>query len=311
MGLVLTVVWVALQSLLDSTIRSEEDIACCCDFPILAAIPDRMRDCCDKHTGAPDKRSDQVGRTVPFAAVEAYKLLRTKLHFIFADQDGCSVIGVTSSLPGEGKSITSLNLAYSMSCLSKRVLLLECDMRCPSLAEKLSLRKTPGLSEFLCGQIQADKLLQLCGETGNTQAFHFISAGRIPPNPIELLSSRRMQKIMEPLRQRYDYIILDMPSVIETADALEAAKLTDGMLMVVCRDCCDRVAFRSAIGQLSFMNARILGIVFNCASEDNVWRRSLKKHMRREARGKEVSGDLRFPQGNRTGNGEYSSSGGE
>ena len=140
-------------------------------------------------------------------------------------------------------------------------------MRSPTLAGKLPIRKTPGLSDFLSGQIQADDLLQLCGIQNDEKAFHAISAGSIPPNPIELLSSRRMSKMIDLLRQRYDYIIFDLPPVGEVGDALAAAKLTDGMLIVVRQNYCDRIALNSAIHQFAFVNTKILGIVFNCVNE--------------------------------------------
>lgn len=215
------------------------------------------------------KQVELVGGNISFAAAEAYKLLRTKLLFSFADaEDDCRVIGVSSALTGEGKSLSAVNLAYSASQLGKRVLLVDCDMRRPSLAEKLPIHKTPGLSDFLSGQIQADNLLQMCGIKDDERAFHAISAGNTPPNPMELLSSRRMQKMMDLLRQRYDYIILDLPPVGEVGDALAVAKLTDGMLLVVRQNYCDRIALNSAIRQFEFVDAKILGVVFNCITED-------------------------------------------
>ena len=95
-----------------------------------------------------------------------------------------------------------------------------------------------------------------------------ISAGSVPPNPMELLSSRRMQKMLDILRQRYDYIILDLPPVGDVGDALAVSRLTDGMLLVVRQNYCDRIALSFAIRQFAFVDARILGIVFNCTTED-------------------------------------------
>lgn len=280
-GVVLAAAWVVIRSLMDITIRGEEDITQNCKNPVLAAIPDMevhskggsyygygKKSAYDKTTGKAGKQVELVGGNISFAAAEAYKLLRTKLQFSFADEGNCRVIGVSSALTGEGKSLSSANLAYSVSQLGKRVLLVDCDMRRPSLAEKLPIRKTPGLSDFLSGQIQADKLLQLCGIKDDEQAFHAISAGSMPPNPMELLSSARMSKMLDLLRQRYDYIILDLPPVGEVGDALAVAKLTDGMLIVVRQNYCDRIALNSAIRQFEFVDAKILGIVFNCTTED-------------------------------------------
>jgi len=278
-GLVLTAAWVVLRELMDITIRTEEDIAQCCEYPVLTAVPDMeihskgsgYYGCGRKRTNNKfDDRSGKtelVGGNISFAAAEAYKLLRTKLQFSFADESDCRVIGVSSAISGEGKSMTAVNLAYSMSQLGKRVLLMDCDMRRSSLADKLPIQKTPGLSDFLSGQVQADKLLQLCGIKNEERAFHTISAGRTPPNPMELLSSVRMEKMIDRLRLNYDYIVLDLPPVGEVGDALAVAKLTDGMLLVVRQNHCDRIALNSAIRQFAFVDTRILGIVFNGTTE--------------------------------------------
>jgi len=278
-GVVLAVAWVVLQVLVDITIRTEEDIAQNCKNPVLASVPDMevhskggsyygygRTSAYDNTRGKQGKR-ELVGGNISFAAAEAYKLLRTKLLFSFADEGDCRVIGVSSALTGEGKSLSAVNLAYTTSQLGKRVLLVDCDMRRPTLADKLPIQKSPGLSDFLSGQIQSENLLQLCGIQNDERAFHAISSGRTPPNPMELLSSRRMALMIERLRQNYDYIILDLPPVGEVGDALAAAKLTDGMLIVVRQNYCDRIALNSAIRQFEFVDAKVLGIVFNATTD--------------------------------------------
>ena len=300
-GLVLSAGLVVLQELLDITVRTEEDIAQSCKHPVLAAVPDmeahtkggyyygygNKKKAYVKSGSKDNKRIELVGGNISFAAAEAYKLLRTKLQFSFVDEGDCRIIGVSSALTGEGKSLSAVNLAYTTSQLGKRVLLVDCDMRRPSLSDKLPINKTPGLSDFLTGQIQADSLIQLCGIKEDEKAFHAISAGRMPPNPMELLSSVRMEKMLDRLRAHYDYIILDLPPVGEVGDALAAAKLTDGMLIVVRQNYCDRIALNSAIRQFEFVDAKILGLVFNCISEggsgysNKYYRRYYKKYYSR------------------------------
>lgn len=279
-GLVLSCAVVVLMELLDITIRTEDDITQTCTHPVLAAVPDMGvqtkggsyygygRRPVEKGNARNPKRNELVGGNISFAAAEAYKLLRTKLLFSFADEQNCRVIGVSSALTGEGKSLSAVNLAYSMSQLGMRVLLIDCDMRRPSLAEKLPIQKTPGLSDYLSGQSPAETLIQLCGMEEDQAAFHAIAPGRTPPNPMELLSSQRMEKMVAALRKNYDYIILDLPPVGEVGDALAASKLTDGMLLVVRQNLCDRVALNTTIRQLEFVDAKILGVVFNCTTED-------------------------------------------
>lgn len=280
LGLALTVVVIVLRELMDITIRTEEDIAQACRYPVLAAVPDM-----EAHTkggyyygygnqkkprprGGKDARTvELIGGNISFAAAESYKLLRTKLQFSFADDSDSHVIGVCSALTGEGKSLSAVNLAYAMSQLGKRVLLIDCDMRRPTLSGKLPVNKTPGLSDYLAGQCAADKLIQQCGIREEEQAFHVISSGRIPPNPMELLSSAKMDKTIERLRSSYDYIILDLPPIGEVSDSMAVAKYTDGVLMVVRQDACDRVSLNAAIRQFEFVDAKILGVVFNATSE--------------------------------------------
>lgn len=281
-GFVLTAALIVLRELMDITVRTEEDIAQSTKHPILAAVPDmesqskggyyygygRQKSAYNKASLKSGKQPALVGGNISFAAAEAYKLLRTKLQFSFVDEEsGCRIIGVSSAMTGEGKSLSAVNLAYTTSQLGMRVLLIDCDMRRPSLADKLPINKTPGLSDFLTGQVGGESVIQYCGIKEDQRAFHAISSGRTPPNPMELLSSMRMEKMLAQLRESYDYIILDLPPVGEVGDALAAAKLTDGMLVVVRQDYCDRIALNSAIRQFEFVDAKILGLVFNCASE--------------------------------------------
>ena len=281
-GLVLTSLLVMLREYLDITIRTEDDIGRCCPHPVLTSVPDmeahskggyyygygNARKAYEKAGSKEPKQVELVGGNISFAAAEAYKLLRTKLQFSFADENNCRVVGVSSALAGEGKSLSAVNLAYTTSLLGKRVLLIDCDMRRSSVSDKLPVKRAPGLSDFLSGQSMADKLIQLCGVRDDERAFHVIAAGRTPPNPIELLSSERMKKMLEHLRDNYDYIILDLPPVTEVSDALAVAKFTDGMLVVVRQNYCDRVVLSSAVRQFEFVDAKILGVVFNSTTEN-------------------------------------------
>ncbi len=280
LGLAVSVSAIVLYEIFDITIRAEEDIAYADKHPILAAVPDmaapskggyyygnnRKQD--NKKGAAHGKNPTMVGSEVSFAALEAYKLLRTKLQFSFADESTCHVIGVSSALSGEGKSLTAINLAYSLSQLNKRVLLIDCDMRRPSISAKLPVSKVPGLSNYLSGQIGLDLLFQYCGIPGEEQAFSVIAAGRNPPNPVELLSSSKMSKLLKNLRESYDYILLDLPPVGEVTDALAVAKETDGVLLVVRQNYCNRVVYSAAVRQFEFIESRILGVIYNCTTDN-------------------------------------------
>ena len=250
LGFAASVAVIVLRELLDTSIRAQEDIAQVCSYPVLAAIPE---------VDASDKA----------AAAEAYKLLRTKLQYSFAEPGNCRIIGISSAMTGEGKSLTAVNLAYALSQLDKRVLLMDCDMRCSSLETKLPIAGNPGLSDFLSGQTHPEGLIQPCGMKGCEKAFHVIAAGQNPPNPVELLSSDRMTRLLEKLRGVYDYVILDLPPVGNVSDALAVSGATDGILLVVRRCRCDRAALRAALQQFEFVGSRLLGIVYNCSEKNS------------------------------------------
>lgn len=275
-GFVLMAALVVLQALMDVKIHSETDIEQVCAYPVLTAIPNMEENSAEgksiAKTGKGKKKSKEpvvelVGNDISFQAMEAYKLLRTKLQFSFADEKDCHVIGVCSALSGEGKSVSAINLAYTISQMNKRVLLIDCDMRRPTVSRKLHIHKGNGLSDFLSAQIQEGSLIQMCGIKGDEEAFHVIASGRTPPNPVELLSSVRMKKLLALLREKYEYIILDLPPVGEVSDALAVADQTDGMIVVIRQNLCDRNKLAASIQQLEFLNTKILGVVFNCTEQ--------------------------------------------
>lgn len=298
-GFVLSLVIIVVLELLDITIHTEEDVTRVCSHPVLAAVPDmesrtkggyyysygkKRRSAYDKRTVGEEKKGETVGPRISFAAAEAYKLLRTKIQFSFADEGNSRVIGISSAYPSEGKSLSAVNLAYSLSELDKKVLLIDCDMRRPSVPDKLPVNKTPGLSDYLSGQSRAEDMVQKCGIPGYEDAFSVVASGRTPPNPMELLSSARMEKLLASLREVYDYIILDLPPVGEVGDALAVSKLTDGILVVVRQGLCDRIALSASIRQFEFVETKILGIVFNCITENEsnrYYKRYYKSYYRR------------------------------
>ena len=280
-GFALMAVVVVLQEAFDITVREEEDVYQVCKHPILAAVPDMSvpskggyyyygygkRRSNSKTAASNHTAPVLMGEGISFAASEAYKLLRTKLQFSFVDDSQSRVIGFSSALSGEGKSLSAVNLAFTLSQLDKKVILIDCDMRRPTLAEKMGILKFPGLSGYLTGQHGLEDMLQKCNLKKTENAFDVIAAGLNPPNPIELLSSQKMTNFLKQLRQQYDYVILDLPPVGEVSDAMAVAKEMDGILLVVRQNYCDRIVLKDAVRQFEFINARILGVVYNCTSE--------------------------------------------
>lgn len=211
----------------------------------------------------PDEEKKTFGAGMNFAASEAYRLLRTNLLFALpfsslANGETCRVVGVTSSLSGEGKSTTVLNLAYVLAESRKRVLVVEADMRLPTISRRLGLEGRAGLSNLLAGLCEAQEIVQPSGIQKN---LWVMSAGPTPPNPSELLGSERMKAVLKNVAPGFDFIVLDLPPVNEVSDALVASRLTHGIIMVVRQGYATRSSVAEAMRQLGCVDAKILGFV--------------------------------------------------
>jgi len=218
-----------------------------------------------------------MGSHLSFLASEAYKLLRTNLMFSFSDDARCRVIGLTSAARGEGKSTTAIHLAFSLAEAGKKVLLIESDLRIPSIGRTLSLCRGPGLSNYLAGMTGGvDEAIRTVGEE---EKFDVLLAGDVPPNPSELLGSHRMRELMESLKCRYEYIVVDLPPVTVVSDPLVISKLLSGIIVVVRHDYVERQDLDETIRQLQFANVRILGFVYNAsASSGSAYDRRYRNH---------------------------------
>ncbi len=202
-----------------------------------------------------------------FAGKEAYKRLRTNLQFCFTDSESCGVVGVTSSHPAEGKSITAINLAYTLAQLNKNVLLIDADMRRASINTKLGMEATPGLSNLLSDTNSMSGTLREYHPEDDSVGFNVILSGDTPPNPSELLTSPRMSRLLEMLRTKYDYIVIDLPPVGAVADAQTVSKLVDGMLIVIRENHTTKYVLNECITQLNLTNSKIFGFVINGSLE--------------------------------------------
>lgn len=205
-----------------------------------------------------------IGTELSFSGREAYKLLRTNIMFALPrDTEGAKVIGVTSSISGEGKSLTTINMAFSMAESGLKVLVIECDMRLPTLGGKMGIAPGPGLSNILARFSSANDILH---RNVLIKGMDVILAGDIPPNPSELLGSESMRIVLEKMGSYYDYIILDLPPVGSVTDALVVSKFSDGMIVVVRKDYTNAVVLSDTIRQLKHVDAHIVGFVFNDAA---------------------------------------------
>lgn len=188
-------------------------------------------------------------------ASEAYRMLRTNVHFS-GGGEAIQVLEVTSSFPGEGKSLTAANLAITFAQAGDSVLLVDADMRRPTVHEKFQLPQTPGLSEAIVTGKYDDSM-----QDGPLDGLKIMASGTIPPNPSELLHSDRMKDFLDEMKSRVDLVILDVPPVLVVADALALAPRADGVLLVVSLINSDKHATNRALESLRGVNARVLGTV--------------------------------------------------
>lgn len=189
---------------------------------------------------------------------EAYRILRTNIQFSSPDKKIQSIL-ITSSGPSEGKTTTSVNLAVTMAQSGNKTILIDCDQRKPKVHKLISITNQIGLSNLLIGEVTMEKAIVKSGVEG----LDILPAGTRPPNPSELLASEKMQSLIERLKTKYDYIILDTPPVIMVTDAQIISKYADGSILVVASGEADREAAAKAKEQLEKVDAKIIGVVLN------------------------------------------------
>ena len=199
-------------------------------------------------------------KNLEFTALEQYKLLRANLEFTIPAGTKCPVIGVTSSVRGEGKSVTSINLSFVLAETGSKVLLIDGDLRLPTVAKKMGLESTPGVSNMLIDQC-AKSLEEFKSDILDT--WYILPSGDIPPNPSELLGSARMGALLDSLREHFDYIVIDLPPVNIVSDALSVSDMTTGMLVVVREKYTEKKELRRCYRQLKMANANVLGCVLS------------------------------------------------
>jgi capsular exopolysaccharide synthesis family protein len=208
--------------------------------------------------GVPSRQPHKLGPELDFATAEAYKLLRTNISFSIPNKATGRIIGLTSPRPQDGKSFSSVNLAYSLAEAGHQVVLIDGDMRRSSLAETLKKPMAPGLSNYLVGDVK-----DVIHKNVLHENLSLITAGDPPPNPAELIGSPRMNMVLEALSQRYDYIIIDLPPVNLVSDPLVLSKYLDGVVVVLRHGRSKQSDVKDAVRQLKFVGAHILGFVYN------------------------------------------------
>ncbi len=275
---------------LDNTVKSIEDVARATQLPTLALIPSMnaqsMRVLQAKKKAEAKELKDRgmtrtaTGRLVEIAGlaprnmqpkgnelatldglssvVEAYRMLRTSVLLSTAGNPP-RVILVTSSQPGEGKTTTAVNTAISLAQLGASVLLIDADLRRPTVHKTFKLPHTRGLSSYLSGSGKVEDLIIKL----SVPNLSVLTAGPVPPNPAELISSDRMKELLKSLSEKYDHILIDSPPLVSVTDPVILSTMVDGSILVVQAGRSTRDLIRRARQELNGVGAKIFGVVLN------------------------------------------------
>ena len=202
-------------------------------------------------------RGMMLNEKTDVSVIEGYKAARTNLMFLGGGEK-CPVIAFTSSIPGEGKTTTCINMAITFAQAGFKTLLIDADMRKIQLYHYFSVPAKPGLSEVLAGMEEEVPVHETPYEN-----LKLLTGGTIPPNPAELLMSKKMDEVLERLRGEYEYIFIDTPPVLAVTDAAALAPKVTGMLMMARQDYTKAEDIRQTLEDLNRVGAKVVGILFN------------------------------------------------
>jgi capsular exopolysaccharide synthesis family protein len=248
-GLLLGLGVAVLRHVLDTRVRNEDDVRAVIDSPILGVVA------YDQEVSS----HPVILRDQPLAAPsEAVRRLRTNLQFIDIGNQSKSIV-ISSSIPGEGKSTIAINLAVSLADAGARVILVDADLRRPSIAEYLGIEGGVGLTTVLIGRAEVEDVVQPLGKT----SLDLLPSGQIPPNPSELLGSVAMADLLERLSASYDMVLLDSPPLLPVTDGVVLSNLAGGALVVVGVDRIHRPQLQQSLESLETAGAHVFGLVMN------------------------------------------------
>jgi len=260
-GLALGVAVAVLREALDTRIRTEHDVEQISTAPIVGGITFDPKTASRPLIVADDPFSNRA---------EAFRTLRTNLQFLNIGDDteivtddaspapkrGRSFV-MTSSLAQEGKSTTTANLGLALASTSSNILVVDADLRRPKLASYLGLEGAVGLTDVLLGRVELADVVQRWGKTN----LYVLPAGRVPPNPSELLGSKRMSKLIELLEQQFDYVLYDAPPLLPVTDAAVLSKVTTGSLVVVASGRTHKSQLKAAVSLIEQVGSSVGGII--------------------------------------------------
>lgn len=200
---------------------------------------------------------DLITKNPSSSLSEALKAARTNLMYTLSDIEGCKTVMVTSAFSAEGKTTTCINLAATLAQIEAKVLLIDADLRRPRVHTYMGVKNLDGLANHLGGFAPIEAVVRRMEEFN----FDYITAGNIPPNPAELLSSKKFGDFIEQVKEKYDYIIIDTPPVNAVADALSVASSVENVVFVCRCGISITKEVEKAVSALEFAHAKILGFI--------------------------------------------------
>ncbi len=236
---------------LDNRVKSPDEIKHYLGLPFLGLVPALAA----KDGGAEDAL---LHNTVPSGFAEAFRTIRTNVLFSSTEEGGRSIV-VTSTAPGEGKTLVATNLSIALAQAGQRVLLVDADMRKPRVHSVLGQEQTPGLSNVLVGNAKASEAVR----KGPIQNLYVLPAGVTPPNPSELLGSTRFRDFLSTLVENFEFVIIDSPPVMAVTDASVIGHIANGVVYVVGCEQTSKYVASAALDQLEGAKAKFIGGILN------------------------------------------------
>ncbi len=257
-GLGLGLAFAFARNYFDHSVKSPDEIEAK-GYPVLAWIP-----VIEEIKADASPRNEFIVASKPKSPPsEAFKALRTRVQYSKLEETPIKTILLTSSVPSEGKTTISINLAGSLAQMNKKVLLIDCDLRKPRVHNVFEYDRYPGLSDYLFSNATLDEITRKT----KVDNLYVITSGTIPPNPSELLGSKQMSDFLALLKSKYDFIVIDSPPFISVTDAEILFRITDGTILVLKAGSTPSDAFYRTCDKLSSMNSHnFLGVVFNSFS---------------------------------------------
>jgi capsular exopolysaccharide synthesis family protein len=255
LGIFVGVAGAVLREMLDTSIKSADDLSEATDAAVMAVVP------FDSSVPRHPLISDAEGSS---ERVEAFRVLRTNLQFVDLDSKRQMLV-ISSAVPDEGKTVTATNLAITLAQTGRRVLLLDCDFRKPRVARLLGLENSVGLLTILVGRAPLEECIQQ-----HESGVEFLATGPLPPNPAEVLETQAMRDLLSTVRDAYDVVIIDAPPLLPVADPAIIAPLADGVLLVTRHGKTSKDLVTQTVERLEAVGGRIVGVVLNMTPRRSV-----------------------------------------